>query len=432
MVNMKKYEERIEVFLQKVQESLRRIRPDYTITDFLGEGSFGIVYEIKNKQHDTLCLKVLATPGIEKTKVHRAVKALGVAGILEREKYPLQLQHPNIVDVVEGIQIEMDGVEIPCVVQKKIDGPTLERYVSEFDPSGREQFARIAQGIASGVGYAHQNGIAHRDLKLDNIKLTADNTACIFDFSIAEFVDSEGRILNQRPAEPSQKHSAPEVQANDDLLDAKRADVWSLGLIFQELLVGKRTEASTERREIPKRYRAIIHRCLEKNPNKRYKDGNAVARALQHAEWYYAKRVGAVLAVPVLSIAAIAIPLGLDLLNQNMSTFYTNKCVYALEANNSQEAADFCQEAISWNERNCTAHTTYADSLIEQNKTNDAEKAYRSAIRFCGKDDYRSSNPSVMEEIRKQKLLLEDKGKVEEATALETIYKRIDAERKKK
>ena len=108
-------------FQECVQQGLLLKRPDYHIKEELGRGSFGIAYEIENDAGDILCLKVLATPGLGRPNVLRAVNTLGVPGILEREKYPQTLHHPNIVDVVESVSILIEGVEIPCDVQKKIE-----------------------------------------------------------------------------------------------------------------------------------------------------------------------------------------------------------------------------------------------------------------------------------------------------------------------
>ena len=342
-------------FQDKLQQSLREIRPDYTIATCLGQGSFGIVYEIQNREGDTLCLKVLVTPGTEKPKVLHAVETLGVSGILEREKYPQTMHHPNLVDVIESISLEIDDVEIPCVVQKKIEGPTLEEFLKTSPPADRKkQFGAIAQGIAAGVGAVHAAGIAHRDLKPDNIKLDVFGTYAprIFDFSIAERIDDQGRIAHKTPAEQSQKYSAPETREKREGIDARRADVWSMGMLFYKYLTGENSPVGkgihSQEQLLPRRYRAIINKCLQQDPEKRYKDGNDVYNALRQAEWYYATRATALIGIPAVLLALTALPLGVDALRLRMVSEYTNNCITAVEARALEDATYSCRSALWW------------------------------------------------------------------------------------
>ncbi len=418
-----------QAFREQVQQSLRIIRPDYTIVDFLGEGSFGIVYEIRNAQRDTLCLKVLATPGAGKPKVLDAVKTLGVSGILNREKYPQLLNHPNIVDVVEGINIEIREVEIPCVVQKKIDGMTLEHYLMHLGSLHGIKFARIFHGIAAGVGYIHEKGIAHRDLKLDNIKLDADNIPRIFDFSIAEMVDDNGFILSLNPAVPSQKYRAPEVLV-DNHHDAKKADVWSLGLIFYELLTRNNPQREgtlyLDKHKIPKRYRRVICGCLQEDPKNRYHDGNAVYKALRHAEWHYTKRIIAAGLTLSIFCAPPTLLISKEMFGDRISTYYTNNCIDALERQHVPEQAEhFCQKAIAWNNRNCYAYLILGHSLIEQEKNEEAEEAYKTAHMLCEEDKFRGVDFTIFDEMLIYKLKLEERGMNNRAESLMRIYHKI-------
>ena len=418
-------------FEEKLQQGLHEIRPDYTLSHFLGEGSFGIVYQIQNDAGDTLCLKVLATPGAEKTKVLRAVETLGVSGILEREKYPKNFHHANIVDVVESISIQIDDMEIPCVVQKKIEGPTLEEFLAECPIEERlRYFPIIAQGIAAGVGHVHASGIAHRDIKPGNIKIDANNNPRIFDFSIAEKVNDDGRIVNHMPAEPSHKYSAPEVQLKKQSIDARRADVWSMGLIFYEYITGKNPRVGEslhfQKHLLPRRYRAIIDRCLEHEPEKRYKDGNEVYRALKKAERYYATRAAAVLGIPALILALTALPMGIQTLKLRMVSDYTNTCVTAIDQRALKEAVYSCEKALDWDEENCIAKVNLGHAFFLDGKEEQAKVTYGMAYHFCEGEHPNDANFSVSDEIGTLALQLKQQGRKEKAKTLLNMLGTVD------
>ena len=196
----------------------------YKIIEKLGEGGMGIVYKAEDS----------------KLKREVAIKFLPhhiSASQEERNRFEVEAQaaaalnHPNIATIHA---IEEEGGEV-FIVMEYIDGPELREKIKNGPLSVDESF-RIIEQIGSGLQAAHQKGIVHRDIKSGNIMLTKTGQTKIMDFGLAKvkwsvLVTREGTTVG------TAAYMSPE-QSRGDKVD-HRADLWSMGVIFYEMLAGK-------------------------------------------------------------------------------------------------------------------------------------------------------------------------------------------------
>jgi hypothetical protein len=222
------------------------------------------------------------------------------------------LQHPNIVQIYEVG--EFNG--IPFFSLELVDGGTLEGLIKRAPLSANES-AEMVQSLAEAMGFAHQHGIIHRDIKPGNVLVTAERQPKITDFGLAKRIDAvessqtqAGTILGT----PS--YMAPEQAAGDIQALGPACDIYGLGALLYRLLTGQppfqgatlvdtldavRTQEPVPVRQLQPRVsrdlETICLTCLQKSPARRYATAEALARDLKHylaAEPIEARPVGAV------------------------------------------------------------------------------------------------------------------------------------------
>ncbi|MCA9491763.1 MAG: protein kinase [Myxococcales bacterium] len=203
----------------------------YVVEQLLGRGGMASVWRVR---HETLnapfALKVLELS-------QRSVKAR----LLEEGRIQAGLRHPNIVSVVDSVDV--DGQ--PGLVMEYVDGPTLEEVLRGGRLSS-DQIEAVATDILSGLAAAHAQGLVHRDLKPGNVLIARNadggRTAKIADFGLAKLLDP-GRSDMSR-TRTGQVMGTPLFMAPEQFKDAKdldaRADVWAMGVMLYELVTGRR------------------------------------------------------------------------------------------------------------------------------------------------------------------------------------------------
>lgn len=199
----------------------------YDVEALLGEGGMAEVYRVRHRTlGSTHALKVLK---------------LEVPGIRERLVQEGQLQatlrHANVVAVTDVVDI--DGR--PGLVMEYIAGPTLELWLRQHQPT-LEETEELFLGILAGVARAHRIGLVHRDLKPGNVLLEETDEGVIpkvTDFGLAKVLVEQGGILRTRSGVPmgTPAYMAPEQVRDASNVD-QRADIFALGAILYELVVG--------------------------------------------------------------------------------------------------------------------------------------------------------------------------------------------------
>ena len=200
----------------------------YRITEELGRGGMGIVY----KAQDTKLERQVA---IKFLPPHIAQSESDKLRFLQEAKAAAALNHPNILHVHEINEYESNLF----LVMEFIEGKTLKAAIADQQSGkgvGMEKAIHWVVQTAEGLKAAHDRGIIHRDIKPENIMLTNDNRVKIMDFGLAKLKSGSG-LTKAGMSLGTLGYMSPE-QAQGEGVD-QRSDIWSLGIVFYELLTGE-------------------------------------------------------------------------------------------------------------------------------------------------------------------------------------------------
>ncbi|AOE82062.1 serine/threonine protein kinase [Pseudomonas lurida] len=256
--------------------------PGYDIEGEIGEGAMASVY--------------LATQRSLERKVALKVMAAALAAdpsfcerFLREGKTLARLSHPHTVTIHD---IGNVGELYYMAMEYLPNGTLKERIAAGMTP---EQGVTLIRQIASALGYAHAQGLVHRDVKPANILFRADGTAVLSDFGIAKSLDDRTQFTQAGFAVGTPSYMSPE-QARGQEIDG-RADLYALGVVLYEILVGKLPYNGTDALstalahlteplpELPVhhgRYQEVLRKLLAKDPAERFPDAAALLRALDN------------------------------------------------------------------------------------------------------------------------------------------------------
>ncbi len=172
------------------------------------------------------------------------------------------LDHPNICRTYSFESLQREG---NVIVMEWLDGRTLDEYIAEKGHR-REELERIVSQLCEALTYAHKRQIIHRDLKPQNIIIThnGDNVK-LLDFGLS---DTDRHTALKEPA-GSRKYASPELQRGAQI--DSRSDVYSLGIIIDELFEGHKS----------RRVSRVVTRAAAYYPQARYSDAQGVIAALR-------------------------------------------------------------------------------------------------------------------------------------------------------
>ncbi len=255
---------------------------DYRILGFVGAGGMGEVYHaVHNKLNRPVAIKVLGgTANLNSTFKTR---------FFNEARLQASLHHPNIAalydfqEANEQLFIFMEFVDGECL------GDLTERRVFSVEDS-----LRVFRSIVEAIAYVHSNGIVHRDIKDQNIKMTSGGTAKLLDFGIAK--DSASHNLTRAGGViGTPNYLAPEQLEGQP--SSPQTDIWALGVLLYKMLTGenpfnaedlgglhlqikptKFTAAEHHNPAVPPEVSQIVQRCLKKEIIKRYQTADELLR----------------------------------------------------------------------------------------------------------------------------------------------------------
>jgi tRNA A-37 threonylcarbamoyl transferase component Bud32 len=249
--------------------------PQLEILELLGQGGMGAVYKARQPKLDRLVAVKILPPEWDKDpafaeRFAREAKALA------------RLTHPHIVAVHDFG--ETDGLYY--LIMEYVDGANLRHVLQEGRLKPSEALGIVPQ-ICDALQYAHEEGVVHRDIKPENILLDSKGRVKIADFGLAKLLNrprAAFTLTGSQQVMGTLDYMAPEQRLRPQEVD-HRADIYSLGVVFYEMLTGElplgRFEPPSHKARVDARLDEIVFRALEREPHRRYQRASHVKSDVQ-------------------------------------------------------------------------------------------------------------------------------------------------------
>jgi drug/metabolite transporter superfamily protein YnfA len=256
----------------------------YELIDELGAGGMGLVYLARDKR--------LGRPVALKLIRPELLHSGGLASLLDEARATACFNHPHIITIHDVSLADA----VPYIAFEHIEGRTLRQHLSARGGPATDALDVIehALAIASALAQAHRHGIAHGDLKPDNVMLPVEGPLRVLDFGLAAATDRGDAELGSIRGTPA--YLAPEQWQGQRASAA--SDVWSFGMLLHELLFGELPFRATSLPEIEAQVRAgretwprprrarrqlmplvkLAQRCLDPDPSQRLSAAQLLAR----------------------------------------------------------------------------------------------------------------------------------------------------------
>lgn len=273
---------------------IAQLFPQLEILELIGKGGMGAVYKARQPGLDRLvALKILpprsgADPGFAE-RFTREARALA------------KLNHPNIVTVYDfgivrmpeaavGAAATSSSEHLHYFIMEYVDGVNLRQIEQAGKLSPREALQIIPQ-ICEALQFAHDEGIVHRDIKPENVLVDKKGRVKIADFGLAKLLGiptGELRLTGARDVMGTPHYMAPEQVEHPQTVD-HRADIYSLGVVFYEMLTGELPlgkfappSSRTQGMQIDVRLDEVVLHALEKQPERRYQQASEVKTDIEN------------------------------------------------------------------------------------------------------------------------------------------------------
>ena len=278
------------------------IASKYRLEELLGSGGMGHVYRAVNvRAGRTVAIKILRS--------EHATNAPIVERFLREALAANLVRHPNVVDVLD---VDKDDDGSPYIVQELLSGEDFESYVkSRGGRVNLQEVEELLLPVIDAVAEAHARGVVHRDIKPENVFLARPANATIgsrkqlvpklLDFGISKVRLPDIKMTDVGVMMGTPAYMAPEQVTGGSRDADPRADVWALGVMLWEVLVGRLPFDSTDApalfvaiatKDIPSMLEAdpsldphvarVVARCTRRNIDERYPTAAELARDLRH------------------------------------------------------------------------------------------------------------------------------------------------------
>ncbi|MDG2128062.1 MAG: protein kinase [Fuerstiella sp.] len=252
--------------------------PHLEILEVLGQGGMGAVYKARQKKLDRfVALKIIRPESAEDP---------AFAERFNREARTLaRLNHPSIVGVHDFGEVVLSAGRLPSgvtlffFVMEYVDGPNL-RQLMETQELLSDQTLTIIPQICEGLQYAHDEGVVHRDIKPENILVDSRGNVKIADFGLAKLAEHSPdnfTLTGTHQVMGTPRYMAPEQMDASHEVD-HRADIYSLGVVFYELLTGEvpmgHFEPPSKNTSVDARLDDVVLRALAREPERRFQSAS--------------------------------------------------------------------------------------------------------------------------------------------------------------
>ncbi len=259
--------------------------PQLEIIEILGQGGMGTVYKARQKKLDRLvALKIVRSD---------AAADPAFAERFNREARTLaRMSHPNIVAVHDFGEVQMDhddaGNSQPLFffVMEFVDGANLRQLMNGQRLESQQALAIVPQ-VCEALQYAHDEGVVHRDIKPENILVDHRGRVKIADFGLAKLVagsSDDFTLTGTHQVMGTPRYMAPEQMEGSHAVD-HRADIYSLGVVFYEMLTGQvpagHFDPPSHKANVDHRLDSIVLKAMARDPDRRFQRASDVGKEVE-------------------------------------------------------------------------------------------------------------------------------------------------------
>ncbi|MDQ3243724.1 MAG: serine/threonine protein kinase, partial [Gemmatimonadota bacterium] len=274
---------------QLIEQLNRTLDPSYRLDRQVGAGGMATVWLAEDLRHRRKVAVKVLNPELS--------AILGTERFLQEIELTAGLQHPHILPLFDSGRA--DG--ILYYVMPYIDGESLRQRLIRGGPLPIADAVRILRDVADALAHAHTRGVVHRDIKPENVMLS-DRHALVADFGIAKaLTEAAGKdsLTVAGAAVGTPAYMSPEQASADQRID-HRSDIYAFGVLAYEILAGRPpfeavtargvlvahltsepASLASRRADVPARLAAVVHRCLEKDPQARWQSADDILAELE-------------------------------------------------------------------------------------------------------------------------------------------------------
>jgi len=361
--------------------------PQLEVLECLGRGGMGVVYKARQKTlNRVVALKLLAPERVNDPKF---------ADRFVREAQALAaLNHPNIVTIHD---FGLAG-GFYFLLMEFVDGLNLRRVLQARKLAPEEALA-IVPSICDALQYAHVRGIVHRDIKPENILLDKEGKVKIADFGIAKMLGANNDASSPGTPERATQsalgtpgYHAPEQKTDPQRADT-RADIYSMGVVFYEMLTGelpgKKIEPPSKKVHIDVRLDAVVMRALENAPELRWQTARELRTQVEtltadfmssHSRERNASMKKSAIIITLIIVCAAAAVLAAYRFRPGNSQQETQQGWNLWQQRKLDDATAMFNKAVKDDPKNADAWNGLGWAAFNSGNSGDAEKAFQKVL----------------------------------------------------